>query len=84
MLADEQEIQIIFPAIGANKARNLSWIGFQNLQGLKSWSNGLFSFTMRRGLGAYPVLLQHLSTMRQCMGAHKSTLRSFGRVDCLE
>jgi hypothetical protein len=38
MLA-EQGIQIIFPAIGigANKARNLKWIGFQNLQGLKSW-----------------------------------------------
>jgi hypothetical protein len=36
MLADEQGIQIIFPAIGANKARNLKWIGFQNLQGLKS------------------------------------------------
>jgi len=51
MLADEQGIQIIFPAIGANKARNLNWIGFQNLQGLKSWSNGLFSFTMRRGGG---------------------------------
>jgi hypothetical protein len=83
MLADEQGIQIIFPAIGANKARNLSWIGFQNLQGLKSWSNGLFSFTMRRG-EAYPVLWQHLSTIKQCKGAHKSALRSWGRVDCLE
>ena len=55
MLADEQGIQIIFPAIGANKARNLSWVVFQNLQGLKSWSNGLFSFTMRKGGGAYPL-----------------------------
>jgi hypothetical protein len=47
MLADEKEIQIIFLQIGTNKAGDMCWLGFKNSQGLKSWSNGLFSFTMR-------------------------------------
>ena len=42
MLADEKVIQIIFLAIGTNKAGNMCWLGFKNSQGLKSWSNGLY------------------------------------------
>jgi hypothetical protein len=85
MLADEQGIQIIFPPIGANKAPLESELNrfpkFKRIEILIKWT--LFVHNEEGGGGLSGTLATSFDNDTM-YGAHKSALRSLGRVACLE
>ena len=58
MLADEKGIQIIFLAIGTNKAGDMCWLGFKNSQWGGSSGTWATSFDNDTMSGAHKYALQ--------------------------